>query len=235
MTQQYPKHIAIIPDGNRTWATSQGKPAKYGHYQAYKLTLKLIDFVFDKTPIQAFTFWGLSTENLKKRSKEELDYLYDFALHLKKDLKKMMHAHQINFKWVGNPLGLPAKVLKQFDELQTLYSFPGDKTLIFAINYGGRDEIIRWIKTWAEQDGNVENLTEEHFSNFLDFKDIPPVDLVIRTKTELASRISGFMLRWIGYAELFFSKLHFPDLSPTELAKALDRFHERSTERNFWK
>jgi undecaprenyl diphosphate synthase len=55
--QQYPQHVAIIPDGNRTRATGKGYPEKYGHYQAYKLTLQLIDFVFDKTPIKAFTFW----------------------------------------------------------------------------------------------------------------------------------------------------------------------------------
>lgn len=235
MEQQYPRHVAIIPDGNRTRATAQGKPGKYGHYQAYKLTLQLIDFVFDKTPIQAFTFWWLSTENLKQRTKEELDYLYDFALHLKKDLKKIMHKHQINFKRVGNPLWLPEKVIKQFNELQALYAFPGEKTFIIAVNYGGRDEIVRGIKTRATSDGNIDELTEERFGHYLDFADIPPVDLVIRTKGELASRLSWFMLWWVGYAELFFSTLHFPDFSTKQLTLALDRFHERANARNFWK
>jgi len=235
MEQQYPEHIAIIPDGNRTWATSQGKPAKYGHYQAYKLMLKLIDFVFDKTPVKAFTFWWLSTENLKKRSKEELDYLYDFALHLKLDLKGIMKKHQITFKRVGNPVWLPEKAIKQFNELQELYSFPGGKTFIIAINYWWRDEIVRGIKSRAQTDGNIDTLTEETFGNFLDFKDVPAIDLVIRTKTELASRLSGFMLRWIGYAELYFSELHFPDFSPKQLTWALDRFHERAQARNFGK
>ena len=233
--QQYPEHIAIIPDGNRTRATAKGYPEKYGHYQAYKLTLQLIDFVFDKTPIKAFTFWWLSTENLKQRTKEELDYLYDFALQLKKDLKKIMEKHKVTFKRVWNPLGLPEKVLKQFDELQTLYNFPGEKTFIVAINYGWRDEIIRWIKTRAQTDGNVDNLTEDTFGTFLDFKNLPPVDLVIRTKTKLASRISWFMLRWIGYAELFFSDVHFPDFWIPKLEESLQWFHERSHARNFWK
>lgn len=235
MEQIYPQHIGIIPDGNRTWATAQGKPGKYGHYQAYKLTLKLIDFVFDKTPIKAFTFRWLSTENLKKRTQEELDYLYDFALHLKKDLKKIMEKHHINFKRVGNPLWLPEKVVKQFNELQEIYSFSTEKTFIIAINYWGRDEIIRGIKSRAQTDGDVNTLTEETFGNFLDFKDIPAVDLVIRTKTELASRLSWFMLRWIGYAELYFSELHFPDFTPQQLSRALHWFHERSQARNFGK
>lgn len=235
MDLHYPQHIGIIPDGNRTWAKEHGKPSKYGHYTAYKLTLKLIGYVFDHTPIKAITFRWLSTENLKKRTKEELDYLYEFSLQLKKDLKKHMEKHHINFKRVWNPLGLPQKVIDELREIEALFTYPTEKYVIFAINYGWRDEIIRGIKLRATHDGNIDQLSEATFSSYLDFASVPPVDLVIRTKGELASRISGFMLRWIGYAELFFSTLHFPDFDIKALQEALQRFHERSSSRNFWK
>ena len=132
----YPQHIAIIPDGNRTRAKWKGKPWKWWHYQAYKLTLKLINFVFDNTPIKVLTFWGLSTENLKQRTQEELDYLYDFALELKKDLENIMHTQQINFKWAGNPQWLPEKVITALRDLETHFSFPTEKYVVYAINYG---------------------------------------------------------------------------------------------------
>lgn len=234
-TTIYPQHIAIIPDGNRTRATAQGKPWKWWHYQAYKLTLKLINFVFDHTPVKALTFRWLSTENLKKRSQEELDYLYDFALELKKDLEKIMKKQQINFKRAGNSHGLPEKVVTALRELETHFSFPTEKYVVYAINYGWRDEIIRWIQQRAKVDGNPENLSEETFGNYLDFGKVPVVDLVIRTKGEQASRLSGFLTRRIGYAELFFSPLHFPDFNVDQLKTSLSWFDERAKTRNWGK
>lgn len=235
MQTVYPQHIWIIPDGNRTRATAQWKPWKWGHYQAYKLTLKLINFVFDHTPTKALTFRWLSTENLKQRSQEELDYLYDFSLGLKKDLDKIMKKQQINFKRAGSPRWLPEKVITALHDLEAHFSFPTDKYVVYAINYGGRDEIIRWIHQRATVDGNPENLTEETFGHYLDFGNIPVVDLVIRTKGELASRLSWFMSRRIGYAELYFSSLHFPDFWVDQLKKALERFDERAKTRNWGK
>lgn len=231
----YPQHIAIIPDGNRTRATAQWKPWKWWHYQAYKLTLKLINYVFDQTPVKAMTFRWLSTENLKQRSQEELDYLYDFSLALKKDLDKIMKKHQINFKRAWSALWLPEKVVSTLRELEAYFSFPTDKYVVYAINYGGRDEIVRWIHQRAKVDGNIENLTEESFGQYLDFSTVPVVDFVIRTKGELASRLSGFLLWWIGYAELYFSSLHFPDFSVDQLKSALSWFDERAKTRNWGK
>ena len=119
--------------------------------------------------------------------------------------------------------------------MQETFAFPTEKYMTLAINYGGRDEVIRGIKKRAKEDGNAEQLTEEKFSSYMDFGDIPTIDLVIRTKSELASRISGFMLRWIGYAELFFSAYYFPDFGITQLEEALMRFDERAQARNFGK
>ncbi len=231
----YPQHIAIIPDGNRTRATAQWKPWKWGHYQAYKLTLKLINYVFDNTPVKALTFRWLSTENLKQRSKEELDYLCDFVNHLKKDLNTIMKKQQINFKRVWSPHWLPEKVITALHDLETYFSFPTEKYVVYAINYGGRDEIIRWIKQRATVDGNIENLTEETFGQHLDFGKVPVVDLVIRTKGELASRLSGYLTRRIGYSELYFSSLHFPDYSVYQQKTDLTCFDERAKTRNWGK
>lgn len=231
----YPRHIGIIPDGNRTWAKEKGKLQLQWHRAGYLNTLTLVEYMFAKTPIEAVTFRWLSTENIKQRSKEELDYLYEFAKQLKKDLGKILEKYHINFKRAGTANWLPNEIVALLQTMQDTFVFPTNKYMTMAINYGGRDEVIRGIQRWVREDGDGEQLTEEKFSSYMDFSTIPVIDLVIRTKSELASRISWFMLRWIGYAELFFSKFYFPDFGVTQLEEALIWFDERAQARNFGK
>lgn len=151
------------------------------------------------------------------------------------ELKQILIKNRVNFRRVGDTTGLPDDLIAYLNKNVEELSFDSDKQIFLCINYGGRNEIIRGIKKRSDTDGNVETLTEERFSSFLDFGSVDPVDLVIRTKGEIARRISGFMLRWIGYAELFFSKVNFPDFSTEKLKEALVWFNERASSRNFGK
>jgi undecaprenyl diphosphate synthase len=230
---QFPQHIGIIPDGNRTRAKDRGLSALDGHSAGQKNSIELLKFLVT-TPVRVATFWGLSTENLRQRSSLEcagLFALFDSALS---GLDILFGEQKINFRRVGSPVWIPERTLNSFLAFQTKHTYTDPKlTAVFAINYGGRDEIVRGIdrrqQAWSPQ------LTEENFGQYLDFGDLPVIDLVIRTKSEEAQRVSGFMSRWIGYAELYFSQLTFPDFAPTELQKAIERWSDRADKRNFGK
>lgn len=157
--------------------------------------------------------------------------MFDHALQ---DLDTLFTAERIAFRWIGSPVGIPKKTLTNFQTFQSKHTYV-DPTLtaVFAINYGGRDEIVRGIE--RRQAAGCPPLSEESFGTYLDFGDLPVIDLVIRTKSADAQRVSGFMSRRIGYAELFFSPLKYPDFSPDELEKAIIRWQERADKRNFGK
>jgi len=238
----YPRHIAIIPDGNRTWAKMQGLPSFIWHAKGFDRVVELTKYIFTNTPIEALTVWWLSTENLKNRSKEELDYLFDIYKKWWKSLEEFLQENKINFKWVGSEKWLPQDLVDYLRNLENKYKFDVSKPkwCVVAVNYGGRDEIIRWINKLLHDFSRLgprfyDEIDEELFSKYLDFADLPPIDLVIRTKWKMAKRLSWFMLWWIWYAELYFTDKFFPDFDVDELNKALKRFNEITKHRNFGK
>ena len=110
-----------------------------------------------------------------------------------------------------------------------------DRTLCIAINYGGRDDIMRALHAYAADGHNIADLSEEKLEHYLDTHDLPPLDLIIRTKAHLAQRLSGFMSWQAAYAELYFTETLFPDFDKNELEKALHRFNDIALHRNFGK
>lgn len=230
----YPKHIAIIADGNRTRAKEQWLPSMDGHFAGAQNTITMIKHVFTTTPIDVVTGWFLSTENLHKRSPEELAFIFGIYKIIGNDLDEFLAEHNINFRWVGDRQWIPADFVSFLDTKQETFSFPDSpKTAVFALNYGWRDEIIRGIKAIPSE--KRATLTEEEFASYLDFWPITPLDMVIRTKGERAHRTSGFMTRWIGYAELYFSKEYYPAFTTAHLDEAFVRYDSVADERNFWK
>ncbi|USN54509.1 MAG: undecaprenyl diphosphate synthase family protein [Candidatus Peribacteria bacterium] len=119
--------------------------------------------------------------------------------------------------------------------MKATHQYATGRTCITAVNYGGRDEIIRGFQSYITQGGVVADLTAEQFGQYLDFGDVAPVDLVIRTKGDVARRLSGFMSWWIGYAELYFTAAKFPEFDISELEKALIWYDSICEERNFGK
>lgn len=230
----YPKHIALIPDGNRTWAKEKWIHQMLWHIEWFNRVVESAKYVFANTPIEVFTCWWLSTENLTNRSEEELEYLFNLYKKLHSDMDEFLKEHQINFKWAWSSNRLPDHLVEFLRSKEKELSFDTNKYFVLAINYWWRDEILRWINRLIE-DWKSKIETEKDLNDYLDFWKFPNVELVIRTKGDMARRLSWFMLWWIGYAELYFTKIKCPDFTIDELQTALARFDEVSNERNFWK
>ncbi len=225
-----PEHVAIIPDGNRRWAKEKSQPAIEGHRYAAQTVLPNLINELIRLDIKYFTFWALSTENLVGRSKEELDNLFDLARFFLKNKLKEFKKKKIKFKAIGNLAMLPEELQKEIFKV-TKETINNEKmTVVFGLNYGGRDEIIRAIKknpsfAKATKGKQKSKITKETFSKYLDTSDIPDPDLIIRTGGE--KRLSGFMLWQSEYSELYFSDLFFPDFTAKELEKAINNYSER--------
>jgi undecaprenyl diphosphate synthase len=231
---KYPRHLAIIADGNRTWAKEQWLPAMDGHFAGAKKTLEMMEHIFTTTPIDILTWRFLSTENLKNRSPEEVAAIFTIIKALGNDMDPFLLEHRINFQWIGNRNGMPHDVVEFLDNKTRAFTFTDSpKTCVFALNYGGRDEIIRWIQSLSEDDR--KNLTEDSFAKHLDFGKLPPLEMVIRTKGDRAHRTSGFMSWWIGYAELYFAKEYYPGMTREKIDEALVRYDSIAEDRNFGK
>jgi len=232
---KYPKHVAIIPDGNRTRAKENDKTTAEAYILSYERGVDLIKHTFTHTDIKVFTLRGLSTENAQKRPKEEFDFLMNMYKIVDEHLDTFLQENKINFKRIGNPEGITQDFKEYLQQKEEKTKCNSDKYFIFALNYGGRDEIIRWIKKLQEEKLDFSKITEADITKSLDLWDIPPIELVIRTKGDYAHRTSGFMSRWIGYAELFFTSKKCPELLVPDYKEALKRFNEVEEHRNFWK
>ena len=217
-----PKHIAFICDGNRRWAENRGLPPLMGHRAGISNFENLVDW-FIARGVTTITFFIFSTENWN-RSDEEVNFLMDlFYTELSKNMK---HAVEKNLRYrvIGSRDRLPAKLAKLCDELEQVSSENTNGTVVFALNYGGQDEIVRAVNTAIE---NGESVTKETFETFMDTGDLLPIDLMVRTSNE--NRISNFLLWKLAYAELLFVPEHWPDLVKSEKLwqNVLDEYTKR--------
>jgi len=220
-----PKHIAIIPDGNRRWARGRNLPVFEGHRFAAEKTLPKLIKKLQGLGIKYSTFWALSTENLIKRTKDEINALMRLLRYFLKNKTGELHRQGIKIRIIGNREGLPFDIQEQIRKTEELTKNNQGMTIIFAINYGGRDEIIRAVDKWRKNSKfQIPNskLKKEDLEKFLDTAGIPDPDLIIRTGGE--KRLSGFMLWQSEYSELYFSDVFFPDFSEKELEKAIKDF-----------
>jgi undecaprenyl diphosphate synthase len=230
-----PKHVALIPDGNRTRAKENNKWIEEAYRISYQRGVDIINYTFTNTDVKVFTLRGLSTENANKRPPEELDFLMNMYKQVDSSLDKILEKNEVNFKRIWNPNGISEGFKNYLEEKSKKMKFNTDKYFVFGINYWWRDEIIRAIQKTAEQNKDLTKITEEELSSNLDLWNIPPVELVIRTKWDMAHRTSGFMSRRIGYAELHFTELKCPEFSTKDYQSALNRFKQIAEQRNFWK
>lgn len=218
------QHIAIIPDGNRRWATQKGMLAIEGHkYASDHVLPKLYDVVKDHD-IKYCTFWALSPENFVKRSAFEINNLMMILQHFLKNKVKELNEKNIRMNVIGDIKSLPNHIQQEISQALEDTKKNDGLILSFAINYGGRDEIIRAVHTW-EKDPQKAPLTKESFATYLDTHAIPDPDLIIRTGGE--QRTSGFMLWQSEYTEYAFVDSYFPDFSPDILEKCIEEYGER--------
>ena len=204
-----PQHIAFICDGNRRWAERRGLPPLMGHKAGISNFENLVDW-FIARGVSTITFFIFSTENWN-RSEEEVNFLMDlFYSELNKNMK---HAVEKNLRYrvIGSRDRLPKKLATLCDKLEKTSAENTNGTVVFALNYGGQDEIVRAVNAAIE---NGEPVTKETFETFMDTGDLLPIDLMVRTSNE--NRISNFLLWKLAYAELLFIPEHWPDLVKSE-------------------
>lgn len=222
-TPKIPQHVAFICDGNRRWAENRGLPPLLGHKAGIANFENLVDW-FISHGVSTVTFWIFSTENWN-RSKEEVDYLMGlFYTELKKNMK---HAVEKNLRYrvVGSRARLPKKLADLCDKLEESSAENTGGTVVFALNYGGRDEIVDAVNAAIAAGKPVDRDT---FETFMDTSDLLPVDLMVRTSNEF--RLSNFMLWKLAYAELLFIPEHWPDFVKSEKLWrfTLDEFSKRN-------
>ena len=218
-----PKHIAFICDGNRRWAENRGMPPLMGHQAGIANFEGLVDW-YMRRGVTTITFFVFSSENWS-RSKEEVDFLMDlFYTEMNKNMKNAVEKN-LRYRVIGSRDKLPAKLAKLCDKLEESSAENTAGTVVFALNYGGQQEIVDAVNA-AIAAG--EPVTRESFETYLDTGDLLPIDLMVRTSNE--SRISNFLLWKLAYAELLFVPEHWPDLVKSEKLwqYTLDEFAKRN-------
>lgn len=222
-----PNHVAIILDGNGRWAKSKGMPRNYGHAQGSK-NVEIICEEAYKMGIQYLTVYAFSTENWN-RPKEEVDALMKLLRNYMKTCLKTAEKNRMCVRVIGDKSGLDEDIRNRIDELEKATANNDGLHFQIALNYGSRDEIIRAVKKIMldTKNGviNPQDMTEELFSTYLDTKDIPEPDLMIRTSGE--ERISNFLLWQLAYTEFYFTDVPWPDFNKEELIKAVEQYNAR--------
>ena len=230
-------HIAIIPDGNRRWAKRRGVPLYEGHRIGGQTTEK----IFEKSlelKIPYLTFWAASYDNLLKRSQEEVKFLINLINEEFKGLLEdaRVHKNEVKVRILGRFREvLPPKTLKIIEKLIEKTEKYNIFFLTFLLAYNGTDEMVEAIKKISQAfKGSTIKITGEIIKSFLWTRDLPPVDLVIRTGCEEDPHNSaGFMMWHTAYSQYYFTKTLYPDFSAEEFEEAIKNYLKR--ERRFGK
>ncbi|MBQ5569185.1 MAG: di-trans,poly-cis-decaprenylcistransferase [Treponema sp.] len=219
-----PAHIGIIMDGNGRWAKQRGQIRTAGHEEGLKRAKEIAKAASD-LGIKYVTLYAFSTENWK-RAKSEVGFLMNLIhTHLLKELK-FYKENSIRVRLLGDITGLPAIIQKDILETEEdTKDFTG-LTICLAINYGGRDEIVRSIKKMIKEGIPEQEITEGTVSSHFDFPELPDVDLLIRTGGE--QRISNFLIWQASYAEFLFTKTLWPDYNKEEFYNNIAEFQKRT-------
>jgi len=212
-------HIAFIVDGNRRWAKKQGLSLVAGHQKATDETIEKLIFHSMDLGIKYLTFWAFSTENWK-RGKKFSSMLFKILENKMNQGVEKYNAAGIKLKIIGDLSKLPRSLAKTLQKWEKDSKKNSKITVIIALNYGGRDELVRVINKLPNRKIKAKDL-EKH----LDTTGVPDPDLIIRTGG--AKRLSGFMSWQSAYSELYFTNTLFPDFSVKKLDQALEDYKQR--------
>ena len=221
-----PNHVAIILDGNGRWAKAKGMPRNYGHVQGAK-TVEVICEEAYKMGINYLTVYAFSTENWS-RPKDEVDQLMKLLRNYMKTCQQTAKKNNMCVRVIGDKTRLEADLQESIAALEEATKNNTGLHFQVAINYGSRDEMIRAMNACMNDiaSGAAKGpVTEEMFENYLDTKDLPAPDLLIRTSGE--QRLSNFLLWQLAYSEFYFTNVHWPDFSKEELVKACEAYSKR--------
>ena len=223
-----PSHLALIPDGNRRWAKDNRFKILTGYQKG---VTKFIDFsIWAKGfGVKTLTVWALSTENIKNRSRGEINALYGLYIKAAQDPKilESLQRNHARIKFIGNMHLLPKRVRTALESIERKTRNYKELTINMLIGYGGRDDIMyafKRLRSYALR-GKVGAIDESIVNANILSSSIPDVDLIIRTSGEM--RLSGFLPWQSDYSELYFAKKYWPDFGKSDLKKALEVFSER--------
>ena len=230
---QLPEHIAIIMDGNGRWAKQKGRLRAFGHESGTK-SVREITETCAELGIKHLTLYAFSTENWNRPKLEVQTLMRLLISSLKKEINTLQD-NDISLNAIGNLNHLPAKVLNELMDVIDKTKNNSKMTLTLALSYGSRDEIAQAVKDICNKVKNniisPENIDEYIINQHLYTRNLPDVDLLIRTSGE--QRISNFLLWQIAYAELYFTEVLWPDFSKNDLYQAIVNYQNR--ERRFGK
>lgn len=224
-TDNIPKHLGFILDGNRRWARERGLPTLEGHRAGYS-NLKDITKAAINSGVSYVSAYIFSTENWN-RTPEEVKYLMDLAYRmLTKDLKEL-NKEQIRVVWLGSSDRVSEKLQKAIKNAEDKTKNNTRGTLALCFNYGGHTELVDAVKNIVSSGVDAQAIDHKVLEdNLYGGAEIPPVDLLVRTSGE--QRLSGFMLYRMAYSELYFTDTFWPDFDEVQLEKALAEYARRN-------
>ncbi len=227
MKSSIPQHVAIIMDGNGRWAKERGLPRYIGH-QAGAESVREIIRVSQQIGIKYLTLYTFSLENWK-RPKIEVDFLMKMLSKLIKNEVETLAKNNVKLNFIGKLELLPDSVKKEIKSASHITEACTGLTVILAISYGGRTEILDAIHRIGYEGRNLMDITEEEFKKYTYLSNVKDPDLLVRTGGEL--RISNFLLWHIAYTELYFTPTLWPDFRKEEYLRILEDYSTR--ERRF--
>jgi len=224
----FPRHVAIIMDGNGRWAEARSLPRSAGHWQGVEAVRRTIRAAAEMG-IEYLTLYSFSSENWT-RPASEVDYLLGLLRRFVQTDVAELHKNDVRVRIIGDREGLAEDLRSLIDQTEALTRGNTSLTLVVAFNYGSQDELMRAARRAAEavRDGRLapEDLTIESFAGFLDTDGIPNPDLVIRTSGE--KRLSNFLLWQSAYSELVFVDEYWPEFDRQVLERAIEQYLNRS-------
>ncbi len=222
-----PQHVAIIMDGNGRWAKSRFLPRTAGHKKGLETVREVVRDAAE-IGIRYLTLFGFSSENWKRPEDEVRDLMGLLRFYLKRETQSL-HQQNVRLRVIGNRSRLALDIQENLKSVEALTANNTGLTLIIALSYGSRDEIVHAAKTIARNvaDGacSVDEVSEDMISSCLFTHDIPDPDLLIRTSGE--QRVSNFLLWQIAYAELVFVDTLWPDFKKQDLLAAIAEYGQR--------
>lgn len=222
-----PEHIAFIMDGNGRWAKQRKMPRTYGHHEGTK-TIRDIALSCNKLGVKAMTVYAFSTENFA-RPDQEVQYIFKLPKDFFESYMKELMENNVKITTIGHLEMAPQETQDIINKAIEKTSHNTGLILCFAFIYGGRDEIVWATKKIAQKVKNdeisIDDIDENIFNHELMTKDLPDVDLMVRTSGE--QRLSNFLLWQLAYAEFVFTDVYWPDFNEEELKKAIWLYQNR--------
>ena len=225
--RKIPQHIAIILDGNGSWAKAKGMPRNYGHTAGAKNVETVCQAAHD-LGVKYVTMYAFSTENWN-RPEGEVEALMKLLESYLKNCIKTADKNNMRVRVIGDTTRLSDRFQERIRELEAASAKNDGLNLQIAINYGSRDEMTRAMRRMSEDVAagkrKPEEITESVFEEYLDTAGIPDPDLLIRTSGEL--RLSNFLLWQLAYSEFYFTDVPWPDFHKEELERAIEAYNKR--------